>query len=147
MYCGFDVLTHAIFFIMAVAELSNARKKRPRSSMDIPGPQPLIPASALEMLSDEEDEEDDRDDSDHDEVDEFPEIDPESDSDPDSSVEDAGSQEDEESDSVSEDLDIFPRAKDIISDITGQPRRVYPEIEPDYDSDSSTEEVRRILWQ
>ena len=40
-----------------------------------------------------------------------------------------------------EDLHIFPEAKVITSEITGQPKKVYPEIEPDYDSDSSTEEV------
>ena len=32
--------------------------------------------------------------------------------------------------------------KTIISNITGRPKRVYPEIIPEYDSDSSTEEVR-----
>jgi ribosome biogenesis protein ERB1 len=39
----------------------------------------------------------------------------------------------------------FPVAKVITSTITGQPKRVYPEIEPDYDSDSSTEDVRKSL--
>lgn len=34
-----------------------------------------------------------------------------------------------------------PKARTVISKITGRPKRVYPEIEPDYDSDSSTEEV------
>ena len=31
--------------------------------------------------------------------------------------------------------------KTVISNITGRPKRVYPEIIPEYDSDSSTEEV------
>lgn len=39
-------------------------------------------------------------------------------------------------------VNIGPKAKIITSNITGRPKRVYPEIEPDYDSDSSTEEVR-----
>jgi hypothetical protein len=33
--------------------------------------------------------------------------------------------------------------KTVISNITGRPKRVYPEIVPEYDSDSSTEEVRK----
>ncbi|KAF8450788.1 NUC169 domain-containing protein [Boletus edulis BED1] len=44
-----------------------------------------------------------------------------------------------ESDSSS-DLHIFPKSNDIISEVTGHPKRVYPEIEPEYDSDSSTED-------
>lgn len=39
-------------------------------------------------------------------------------------------------------VNIGPKAKIVTSKITGRPKRVYPEIEPDYDSDSSTEEVR-----
>ena len=57
-----------------------------------------------------------------------------------------GAEEDEEDETEAEspsdtELRIFPKAKTIISGITGQPKRVYPEIEPDYDSDSSTEDV------
>jgi len=33
--------------------------------------------------------------------------------------------------------------KTVISNITGRPKRIYPEIDPEYDSDSSTEEVRK----
>ena len=33
--------------------------------------------------------------------------------------------------------------KTVISKITGRPKRVYPEVAPEYDSDSSTEEVGR----
>ena len=89
------------------------------------------------------------------EVDEFPEIDTRSDSEDDeeadeegeSGEEDEDETEEESEDGTSEDisddeLHIFPKSKTIISDITGQPKRVYPPIEPDYDSDSSTEEVR-----
>jgi hypothetical protein len=54
---------------------------------------------------------------------------------------------DDEDDFVhgAEDIRPFPVAKTIVSDITGRPKRVYPEIEPDYDSDSSTEDVRTPL--
>jgi ribosome biogenesis protein ERB1 len=33
------------------------------------------------------------------------------------------------------------RGETVLSKITGRPKRVYPTIEPDYDSDSSTEDV------
>ena len=95
-------------------------------------------AVRLEMLSDEEEDE---------EADEFPEIDNRSDgdsddeSDSDEEVDEQGSPSDPESDSSS-DVHIFPKSKDVISEITGHPKRVYPEIEPEYDSDSSTEDVR-----
>jgi ribosome biogenesis protein ERB1 len=36
---------------------------------------------------------------------------------------------------------VYPGPRSVISNITGYPKRVYPEIEPDYDSDSSTEDV------
>ena len=55
---------------------------------------------------------------------------------------DGSTEEDEDNDSDTLDHEIFPRAKTVISDITGKPKRVYPEIEPEYDSDSSTEDVR-----
>nr|GAT53975.1 predicted protein [Mycena chlorophos] len=105
---------------------------------DAPAP-PLLPQETLEMLSDEEGA--DEAVSDDGQVDEFPQIDAESDQ------EDTDEDDEElfESDDGSEDSfdrDIFPRPKTIISDITGQPKRVYPEIEPDYDSDSSTEDTQ-----
>ena len=37
---------------------------------------------------------------------------------------------------------VYPGPRTVISNITGYPKRMYPEIEPDYDSDSSTEDVR-----
>jgi ribosome biogenesis protein ERB1 len=107
--------------------------------------------SGLEMLTDEEDDYDPNNDSDDGEVDEFPEIDPSSDSEGDdedglSDEENGGEEDEEESDeegysSAGSELNVFPKSKTVISDITGQPKKVYPEIEPDYDSDSSTEEV------
>ncbi|KAJ3836959.1 NUC169 domain-containing protein [Lentinula raphanica] len=104
----------------------------------------------IEMQSDEEEGEEIE--SDDGGVDEFPEIDAGSDED---SEEDWGNGSDEEEsddeedgangegsdDNSQEDLHIFPTAKTIVSDITGQEKRVYPEIEPEYDSDSSTEDT------
>ena len=59
-----------------------------------------------------------------------------------------GESDDGASEDISDDeLRIFPRPKTITSDITGRPKRVYPPIEPDYDSDSSTEEVRLLIYR
>ncbi|KAG8862253.1 hypothetical protein FRB96_001832 [Tulasnella sp. 330] len=103
-----------------------------------------------------------REDPDDDEVDEFPEINSQSDTD----EEDSGSDEEEEdadegrseSDETSPDEDsdglkvvdhhdhegrtvgIYPKATIITSGITGESKKTYPEIEPDYNSDSSTED-------
>jgi ribosome biogenesis protein ERB1 len=65
----------------------------------------------------------------------FPEFDPSSDTE----VTDADS--DKESDKSFE-VKLFPKGEVVISNVTGQPKRNYPEIDPVYDSDSSTEEVR-----
>jgi len=117
----------------------------------VPSPEPpprdeqRLSAVALEMLS--EDEQDEVPESDDGDYEEFPEIDAASDTeDEETDGEDEGEDEDEEaysSDTSGSDrkLHIFPKAKVVISDITGEPKKVYPEIEPDYDSDSSTEDV------
>ena len=99
----------------------------------------------LEMFTDEEG--DDGASSDDGQIDEFPEIDEGSSSEDEDGSEDedekdGSTEEDEDNDSDTLDHEIFPRAKTVISDITGKPKRVYPEIEPEYDSDSSTEDVR-----
>ncbi|CAA7260169.1 unnamed protein product [Cyclocybe aegerita] len=110
-------------------------------------PQDLPRNGALEMLTDEEDAGDAS--SDDGQVDKFPEIVAESDSDNSELGEESdggdGEEEDEEEesddDTESDDsLHVFPQAKVVISDITKQLKTVYPEIEPDYDSDSSTED-------
>jgi ribosome biogenesis protein ERB1 len=98
----------------------------------------------LEMFTDEEGDDGAR--SDDGQIDEFPEIDEGSSSENEDGSEDdekdGSTEEDEDNDSDTLDHEIFPRAKTVISDITGKPKRVYPEIEPEYDSDSSTEDVR-----
>lgn len=127
------------------------QKKRKEPEHDEDHKSAFAEAVRLEIPSDEEhrgeDEESDEG------VDEFPEIDATSDSrSDDDSAEDEEEDEDEgedegsspsgsESDS-STDMHIFPKSKNVISEITGHPKRVYPEIEPEYDSDSSTEDVR-----
>jgi ribosome biogenesis protein ERB1 len=107
----------------------------------------------LEMQSEEEagDEDQGSDNlSDVGEVDDFPEIDALSDSDEDSEEEEEATDVLDEEDSLDEDSDassslrLFPRSKVVLSDITGQKKTVYPEIEPDYDSDSSTEDVSSL---
>jgi ribosome biogenesis protein ERB1 len=113
-----------------------------------------FPDGGLDLLSGDEDEDGPVQESDSDGVDAFPEIDAGSDTDEESEQspgddEDRSESEEEgqdDEDALSDDdLHIFPKAKTVISDITGHPKKVYPEIEPDYDSDSSTEDVRAFL--
>ena len=110
-----------------------------------------FPDGGLDLLSGDEDEEGPVQESDSDDVDAFPEIDAGSDTDEQSPGEEEGSsgseegEQDDEDASSDNDLHIYPRPKTVVSDITGQPKKVYPEIEPDYDSDSSTEDVRALL--
>lgn len=106
----------------------------------------------LEMSTDEEGDDDAS--SDDGKIDEFPEIDEGSNDedeggsqseadDNDEKDESTDEEKDEDSDSDTPSHNIFPRSKTVISDITGHPKRVYPEIEPEYDSDSSTEDVSK----
>jgi ribosome biogenesis protein ERB1 len=134
---------------MAVRDATIYSKKRKQASED---DEAVFEAQNLEMMSDEEDGEGATSDDGH--IDKFPEIDTRSDTE-DSILEgtgdddDSGSEDEDDKDDASdsdldfddEDLHIFPKAKTIISNITGQEKRVYPEIEPEYDSDSSTEDV------
>lgn len=110
-----------------------------------------FPDGELDLLNGDEEEDEPVQVSDSDEIDPFPEIDAGSDTDEEEEEESPGEDEDDsesegkeqdDEDASSDDFRIFPKAKTVISDITGQPKRVYPEIEPDYDSDSSTEDVR-----
>ena len=125
----------------------NVKEVSPSSDME------TFPAGGLDLLSGDE-ENGSLQESDN-EVDAFPEIDAASDTEEGESsgddsrfpetVDDAEEGEDDE-DASSDDLHIFPKAKTVISDITGQPKTIYPEIEPDYDSDSSTEDVRGFFF-
>jgi ribosome biogenesis protein ERB1 len=130
---------------MAATDDNSNSKKRKKDVGEVIDVEPLHEAIGLEMLSDEEDDEEPEARSD-DEVDDFPEIDARSDSESEeeSAEEDQFDDDDYEEDDDSDDseLHIFPKAKTVVSGITGQPKRVYPEIDPEYDSDSSTEDVR-----
>lgn len=104
-----------------------------------------LPDGQLEMLSEEESEDLLSDDG---LVDDFPELDVQSDSngsETDHSIADDDDDDDSaenssDSESVNS-LHLYPKPKNVVSDITHQPKLVYPEIEPGYDSDSSTEDV------
>jgi ribosome biogenesis protein ERB1 len=149
---------------MAIDDAPRPSRKRKQVEDELEIQSPDTPVQ-LEMLTDDEETVDissvDGD------ADEFPEIDANSDSDQEKGEEEGTDLDDEEDDSAedqgdnngdadseddSDELDsdaplyVFPEAKTIISNITGQPKRIYPEIEPDYDSDSSTEDVR-LLFQ
>lgn len=130
----------------------SAKRKQIDDEETAPPQEELQSHGVLEMLSEDEDDGDASEDDGQ--LDEFPEIVTDSDSEEEDEgdgedEEDASSDEEEEeddeedadSDASDESLHIFPKAKVIVSDITKQPKTVYPEIEPDYDSDSSTEDV------
>ena len=137
---------------------TNGTKKRKHTSKDTEVRQEIPEDVGLEMQSEDEDEDQEgsvkNSEDEGEDAEEFPGLNTDSDSDND---EDEGEDEDDEDEDEegSEDdpdeesdsdgsLHVFPRAKIVQSKITGQPKKVYPEIEPDYDSDSSTEEVSRL---
>jgi ribosome biogenesis protein ERB1 len=131
-----------------------ANRKRKKGQPDASDLEPF-PSGGLDLPSGDEGEDGPLQDSDSDDVDAFPGIDTSSDTvgeeqedasgdDEENSVSEDEEQDDEDA-SSDDDLHIFPRAETIISDITRQPKKIYPEIEPNYDSDSSTEDVRVIL--
>ena len=127
---------------MAVKRKSTIRKQDEESPQEVP-----LHDDHLEMLSEEENEDLVYDDG---LVDDFPELNVQSDSDDSetgfSTAEDdddsAEGSDDSESDNL---LHTFPKPKTVVSDITNQPKLVYPEVEPNYDSDSSTEDVSSYL--
>jgi hypothetical protein len=142
------IYSPVLILIMGFKDPAKYSKKRKHTSEDDAKISAPFEVEDLEMLSDEEDRESATSDDGH--VDEFPEIDTGSEGASDSLEEtddddDLDEDENEDNDSDSDDLHIFPKAKTIISDITGQEKRVYPDIEPEYESDSSTEDVRPIL--
>lgn len=134
---------------MAAADakkLSKKRKVAPEEEAPAPLPSAFPQEVGLEMGSEDEGGDEDEG-SDDGEVEDFPEIDASSDTEDEGDDEDELEDEEEEaegeSDASDDSLHVWPKPKTVISDITGQPIRVYPDIEPDYDSDSSTEDVRR----
>lgn len=142
---------------MAPRAVDRKRKQPIKEHSDASDAEHFPDEGGLDLLSEDEEEGGHEQASDSDEIDAFPEIDTGSDTEEEEEEEESpgedwdNSERDDEQDDELEDassdidLHIFPKAKTIISDITGQPKKVYPEIEPDYDSDSSTEDVRAIL--
>ena len=98
----------------------------------------------LEMLSEEENEDLVSDDG---LVDDFPELNLQSNSNGSetghSIANDDSAENSDDSESVHS-LHLIPKPKNVVSDITHQPKLVYPEIEPGYDSGSSTEDVSSL---
>jgi ribosome biogenesis protein ERB1 len=142
---------------MAPLAVDRKRKQSIKEHSDASDGEHFPNEGGLDLLSEDEEDGGHEQASDSDEIDAFPEIDAGSDTEEEEGEEESpgedgdnsetdGEQDGELEDASSDDdLHIFPKAKTIISDITGQPKKVYPEIEPDYDSDSSTEDVRAIL--
>ena len=132
-----------------MASVSHSRKRKAPTPGHAPQDDQSLSVNALEMLS--EDEQDEVPESDDGDYDEFPGIDAASDTEDEEKDEDEDEEDEGEEDYSSDasgsnkGLQIFPKAKVVISDITGEPKKVYPEIEPDYDSDSSTEDVSTSL--
>jgi ribosome biogenesis protein ERB1 len=129
---------------MAVKRKSTIRKQHEEESFqEVP-----LNDAQLEMLSEEENEDLVSDDG---LVDDFPELNVQSDSsgsetghssaeDDDDSAENS-----DDSESSVNSLHLVSKPKNVVSDITHQPKLVYPEIIPGYDSDSSTEDVGSFL--
>ncbi|THH11551.1 hypothetical protein EW145_g600 [Phellinidium pouzarii] len=136
---------------MAVRIVNGTKKRKHASERDVPlARKAEIPEEVdLEMQSEDEGEDGESGSgSDEEEADAFPELDLRSDTESDEEdEEEEDAEEDESSEEVSDEeavsddsLHVFPKAKLISSNITGKPKTVYPEIEPNYDSDSSTED-------
>jgi ribosome biogenesis protein ERB1 len=144
--------------------VQEAAGKRKRTSDEPTGPDLISEKLDLQTLTDQEEEGEASDSSSDGSVEDFPEVDlgddteeeegsseagdkveqsgepgDEEDAEGNKTISDESADEDEDSDS--DDLHIYPKSKDVISDITGQVKRVYPDINPEYDSDSSTEDV------
>ena len=152
-----DFFSHSCLFLASIPMVSataNGTKKRKHAvDEDESSQQQDLPEKiGLELQSDESDEEE----VSEGEVEDFPELDGRSDTTEDGEEDseeegetDENEDEDEEEESSEgysegtsdDEIRVFPKAKVITSEITGQPKKVYPEIEPEYDSDSSTEDV------
>jgi ribosome biogenesis protein ERB1 len=123
--------------------MASTDKKRKRTTLVT---EEVFPLDVnLESLDDEHDQSDSEEDN---EVHSFPSLDVRSDSEDEDEEEevdeeDVTEEEEEGSNSsdVNQEFSVFPKPKTVISGITGQPKREYPPIEPDYDTDSSTEDV------
>ena len=116
-----------------------------RDQPDSEGDDEVDPFPGLDIESDSEDEDGDQDEDEDEDEDDEEDVD-EGDDD-ELGEEDVTEQQEDGRASSDEDeiFSIFPKPKIVISGITGQPKFMYPPIEPEYDTDSSTEDVRILL--
>jgi len=120
------------FVAMSIRPTNGTTKKRKNSAVESAVEDDLPAVAALDIDSDEQGEPG----SDDGEMDDFPELDM-----GDSEV----SSDAEESEASTEESKNPQNPGDfVVSSITGRLKRVYPDIEPEYDSDSSTEDVSAI---
>lgn len=123
---------------MATRATNATAKKRKQSEVDGSEKDYIINLGELEVESDGENSSG----VDDGEMDAFPELDTSSSEDSSDSEQGDGTQETDESEDGSK---TPPKPGDLVlSSITGRLKRVFPEIEPEYDSDSSTEDVCRF---
>lgn len=121
---------------MEPSKISTIKKKRKRNSVDEQEKEELPAVGALDLDSDDQGSVA----SDDGEMDEFPELDL-GDSE-EKTTESEGSEEEGSEDENEENAQNAQKPGDYaVSSITGKLKRVFPEIEPEYDSDSSTEDV------
>jgi hypothetical protein len=127
---------------------TESRKRKELVESDSDGEDGQL-GQTLAMPSDDEAESDAGSESEGSDAEPFPEIDPASSSEEEDQDEpDVEDEEDNsETDSGRSTSPIPLGGMLITSDITGQPKRIYNPIEPDYDSDSSTEDVSARLFQ
>ena len=119
--------------VMSTRPTNGITKKRKKDAVDAPVEDDLPAVAALDIESDEEA----MSAGDDGEMDDFPELDM-----GDSEV----STDTEQSDESLDESKTSPNPGDlVVSSITGRLKRVYPDIEPEYDSDSSTEDVGVVL--
>jgi len=112
---------------MSTSRINGISKKRKKDTEETPQKDDLPAVASLDIESDEEDD----DGSDDGEMDDFPEID----------MGDSEVSSDTEESEESAEESKKPAGNLVVSSITGRQKRVYSEIEPEYDSDSSTEDV------
>jgi ribosome biogenesis protein ERB1 len=118
---------------MATSTMNGTTRKRKKDEDETPAKAQVPAVATLDVDSDGEDTSDEDDGEMHD----FPELDT-------GDSETSSDSKDSEDAEQSEDgLKKSPKPGDlVVSSITGRLKRIYPDIEPEYDSDSSTEDVR-----
>jgi ribosome biogenesis protein ERB1 len=120
---------------MAQPTTNGTTKKRRKDEIKSPERDDLPALGNLDIDSDNQEASS----GDDGEMDEFPELYT------DDSEESSEAEQEEDSEGTEDDSKNTQKPGElVVSSITGRLKRVYPEIEPEYDSDSSTEDVRRL---